>query len=70
MILMSWSIQKCKNRWIFENIPPSVDKCENFLLHELKWLLESQPISSKWSIIMDAYYATVASVFSLFLVHF
>jgi hypothetical protein len=37
IILVAWSIWKCKNGWIFQNIPPTIERCQNFL-QELKWL--------------------------------
>jgi hypothetical protein len=39
IILMSWSIWKCKNGWIFEGIPPTVNRCGHLLKEELKALL-------------------------------
>jgi hypothetical protein len=36
---MTWSIWKCKNEWIFENIPPTIDRCRRLLSEELKFLL-------------------------------
>jgi hypothetical protein len=48
VILMSWSIWKCKNGWIFEGIPPTVDRCRLFLREELKALLfRLQPDSAE-----------------------
>jgi hypothetical protein len=38
MILMTWSIWKCHNGWIFENNPPSIERCGALLSQELKWL--------------------------------
>jgi hypothetical protein len=31
--------QACRNGWIFENIPPTVEGCGRFLREELKLLL-------------------------------
>ena len=35
IILMSWSIWKCRNGWIFDNIPPTVEDCRESLRKEL-----------------------------------
>jgi hypothetical protein len=37
-ILMAWSIWKCRNGWIFYNIPPTVEGCRKFLGDELRLL--------------------------------
>jgi hypothetical protein len=38
LILMCWSIRKCRKGWIFESITPSVERCRIFFSQELKWL--------------------------------
>jgi hypothetical protein len=38
IILMAWSIWKCRNGWIFKSIPPTVQRCRSFLTQELQWL--------------------------------
>jgi hypothetical protein len=38
IILMAWSIWKCRNGWLFENIAPTVARCRIFFAQELKWL--------------------------------
>ena len=35
IILMAWSIWKCRNDWIFENIPPTVQNCRAFFKQEM-----------------------------------
>jgi hypothetical protein len=39
VILMSWSIWQCRNGWIFNNIPPTIERCRGIFLQEVKWLL-------------------------------
>jgi hypothetical protein len=35
IVLMAWSIWKCRNGWIFENIPPTVQLCRELFKKEL-----------------------------------
>jgi hypothetical protein len=35
IILMTWSIWKCRNGWIFENLDPTVQHCKNEFKKEL-----------------------------------
>jgi hypothetical protein len=37
VILMAWSIWKCRNGWIFENIPPTIERRKLLLSQELKY---------------------------------
>jgi hypothetical protein len=58
VILMAWSIWKCRNEWIFENRPPSIQRCRSFLSEELKWLLlrANQSLAnslSSWMLLMS-----------------
>jgi hypothetical protein len=39
IVLMGWSIWKCRNGWIFDNIPPTVEGCRKILVDELKLLI-------------------------------
>jgi hypothetical protein len=39
IIHMSWTIWKCRNGWIFEGIPPMVNRFRNLLKEELKAML-------------------------------
>jgi hypothetical protein len=38
IIQMAWSIWKCRNGWLFENIAPTVQRCRFLFAQELKWL--------------------------------
>jgi hypothetical protein len=35
IILMTWSIWKCRNEWLFENKDPTVQHCKNKFIKEL-----------------------------------
>jgi hypothetical protein len=38
-MLMAWSIWKCQNGWIFDNMPPTVEGSRAFLRKEIIHLL-------------------------------
>ena len=50
IILMSWSIWKCRNGWIFENIPPTTDSCKEIFVSEM--LLMVQRSKSKYEAVV------------------
>jgi hypothetical protein len=39
IILMTWSIWQCRNGWIFESIPPTLERCRGIFTQDLRWLL-------------------------------
>jgi hypothetical protein len=36
IILRIWSIWKCRNGWLFDGIPPTIERCRRFLGEELQ----------------------------------
>jgi hypothetical protein len=38
VILVAWIIWKCRNGWMFYNIPPTIERCRDLLAQELKLL--------------------------------
>jgi hypothetical protein len=60
VILMAWCIWKCRNGWIFDNIPPSVERCRFLLKQELNYIqYRLKPDLSSSQSIMDAFSAFV-----------
>jgi hypothetical protein len=35
IITMMWCIWKCRNRWIFENPPPTIQRCKIMFVEEM-----------------------------------
>jgi hypothetical protein len=53
IITMSWCIWKCRNNWIFENIPPTVAACKEMFKTEMNYIcyqvkLETGAKSRNW----------------------
>jgi hypothetical protein len=46
IILMSWSVWKSRNDWIFNNIDPSVEDCQLRFISDFKLLLQRAKHSS------------------------